>query len=366
MLGPFSVLKKKVFGNFHETNIYYFMYPMFNFYKLTGFNPLSSRINNQHVSFRINKVLLVVFISAFILHCVGFAHTVEALLKKGFGKENSKISYFASWTQVFSLFAMGAFDTLSSWRNSQKLMSVVNSIQQIDTELLRLKINISYRKERKQGFIQFGVLMLIPVFVSMVNCLVITNVFKKLSPCYLFICFIPIFFVTFREFQFFNIMFIIKSKSEEINKKLLVMFSELVEKIENTWCSGCKVNIIYFEKHTDCKLNEKFSVVADSLWRLSKISSMVHESLDQVMEIFSGHLVLLTAVSFSAMTVQGYNLFALIMSTITMNYYNIVVTIVWLGVQMCCVWVNVVVCNETLNVVSTNCFNYKQSTVNSS
>lgn len=346
-------LGKKVFGNFHETNIYYYMYPMFIFYRLTGFSPLSSRINNQHVSFRISITLLVVFICAFILHCAGFTHAVGALMNKGFGKDKSKISYFASWTQVYSLFAMGAFDTISSWRNSKRFMNVVNSIQQIDTKLMGLKIEVSYRKERKFAFIQIGFLLLIPVFVSMVNCLVITNVFKKLSSCYLFICFIPIFYVTFREFQFFNMMFILKSKSEKINQKLLNMFSEPAKKVDNSWSPTARVNIIDFEKYMAKKLHEMDDEMVDTLWGLSEISSMVHENLYHTMEIFSGHLVFLTSVSFSAMTVQGYNLFALLMSTIAMNHYNIVVTVAWLGVQMCCVWVNVVACHETSNVVST-------------
>ncbi|KAL5288908.1 Gr32a family protein [Megaselia abdita] len=253
---------------------------------------------------------------------------------------------------VYSLFVMGAFDTLSAWRNSKKFMDVVNSVQKIDMKLMRLKIDVSYRKERKFAFIQIGFLLLIPVFVSMVNCLVITNVFKKLSSCYFFICFVPIFFVTFREFQFFNMMFILKKKSEKINKKLLIMFSEPVKRTDNTWSPNLKVNIIDFEKYMARKLNEKDDELVDTLWGLSEISSLVHENLSHVMEIFSGHLVLLTAVSFSAMTVQGYNLFALLMSTIKMNYYNIVVTVAWLGVQMMCVWVNVVACNETANVIS--------------
>uniref|UniRef100_T1GYZ4 Uncharacterized protein n=1 Tax=Megaselia scalaris TaxID=36166 RepID=T1GYZ4_MEGSC len=212
----------------------------------------------------------------------GFTHAVGELMHKGWGKDKSKISYFASWTQVYSLFAMGAFDTLVSWKNSAQFMEVINGIQKIDTKLMRLKIE----------------------------------------------------------------------KAEKINKKLLKMFKEPnVVRTENSWSPSLKVNIIDFEKYMAKKMNEKDDELVDTLWGLSEISALVHENLLQVMEIFSGHLVFLTAVSFSAMTVQGYNLFALLMSTIKMNYYNIVVTIAWLGVQMCCVWVNVVACNETAIVV---------------
>lgn len=352
-----SVLKESVFGNFSDENIYYVVYPLFRFFKVSGFTPLKAKIcgNNENMCFKFHRKVLLLFIVIFLFHGIGFWHAVHVLNKENWSQEKSKISYVASWSQIFSLFLLGSFDVISSWKSSGRLMGVVQDIKRIDSKLGQLGIDVNYRRIRTIAFIQIGCLLWIPVFVSMVNCVVIRSVFEGLSSCYFFICFGPIFFVTFREFQFFNLMFLLKSKVDKVNNKLCEIFKdgrffETGEEFLSMELNICEVEI---EKTSgkDPKEEEERKVIT-TLWGLSHISADVNENLQQVMSIFSGHLVLMTAASFAAMTVQGYNLFAMLIKSLTLDYYDVTVTVVWLGIQICCIWVNVVACHETSNSVS--------------
>lgn len=370
-LGRISVLKDQIFGNFNENNIFFVVYPLLRFFKLFGFTPLKIKIcaNRENVCFKFQKKLLVLFIFIFLFHCGGFWHAVHVLNKENWSQDKSKISYIASWSQIFSLFLLGSFDIISSWKSSGRLLGVIQNIKRIDNKFSQLNIEMNYRKTRTVAFVQIGFLFWIPVFVSMVNCVVIRSVFEGLSTCYFFICFGPIFYVTFREFQFFNMMFLLKSKVDKVNQKLCDIFKDgnLFESDEDEDFLNCAASVelnicdINIEKKEggkeDSRKDEEQEVIS-TLWALSHISADINENLQQVMSIFSGHLVLMTAASFTAMTVQGYNLFAMLIKSLALNYYDVTVTVVWLSIQICIVWVNVVACHETSNSVSVNFFGF--------
>lgn len=360
-----SCFKEMIFGNFSDDNIYYVVYPLFRFFKVSGFAPLKVTIcgNNENVCFKFHRKFLLLFIFIFILNSIGFCHGVRALNKENWSQEKSQISFVASWSQIFSLFLLGSFDVISSWKSSKSLMGVIGNIQKIDSKLGQLGIEVNYKRIRTIAFLQIGCLLWIPVFVSMVNCIVIRSVFEVWSACYFFICFGPIFFVTFREFQFFNLMFLLKSKVDKVNCKLCEIFKggrffETEEDADFSNCGPslelniCEINIgNKFEVNLSPKEEEERKVIK-TLWGLSHISADVNDNVQQVMNIFSGHLVFMTAASFGAMTVQGYNLFAILIQSLTLNHFDVIVTVLWLGIQICTILVNVVACHETSNSVS--------------
>lgn len=358
-----SFFKEKIFGNFSDDNIYYLVYPLFRFFKVSGFVPLKSTIcgNNENVCFKLHRKFLLLFIFILFLNTFGFCHAVHALNKENWSQKKSQISYVASWSQIFSLFLLGAFDVISSWKSSRHLMGVIGNIQKIDRKLGQLGIEVNYKRIRTIAFLQIGCLLWIPVFVSMVNCIVIRSLFELWSACYFFICFGPIFYLTFREFQFFNLMFLLKSKVDKVNWKLREVFKgerffEADEDAEFLNC-GPSLELNISEVNIGSKINsnpkeEEERKLIKTLWGLSHISADVSDNIQKVMSIFSGHLVFMTAASFGAMTVQGYNLFAILMQSLTLNHFDVTITVLWLGIQICTIWVNVVACHETSNSVS--------------
>lgn len=349
-----SFLKEKLLGNFSETNIFYVVYPLFRFFKVSGFAPLQMKVcgNNENVYFKFHGKVLLLFALVFLLHSLGFWHAVHGLNQEKWSQEKAQISYFASWSQIFSLFLLGSFDVLSSWKSSKRLMRVIQEIQKIDSKLGLLGVPVNYKRIRVIAFLQIGCLLWIPVLVSMVNCIIIKSVFKIWSSCYFFICFTPIFFITFREFQFFNLMFLLKSKVDKVNCKLCEIFESGTEEDADGETSLelniCEVNIDKRDEEEESNSKE----IIKTLWGLSQVSADISENLQQVIQIFSGHLVLMTAASFGAMTVQGYNLFAMLIKSLTFDYFDVTIIVFWLGIQICTIWVNVVACHETSNSVS--------------
>lgn len=254
------------------------------------------------------------------------------------------IAYFTTWGQLLFLFILGAYGVLNSWVNIQRFQRLLAWIAKIDRQLeLATGRELNYTRMRTALFIQVIVVGFMTASLSMVNCVVIFSGPESISfwsCCFWFVCFFPILLLSFKEFQFYNMMYVLKSKFDRINVELAryggssLLWpkspqSDLIERISKPLCT------------------------METLRQLMHIYANLADCVELLLRLFAWHLVLLTSASFGVITIQGYNLFAaLIAETMHMSSYQLTVIICWIFVQMSVIGINVGTCCMTDKAVS--------------
>lgn len=258
--------------------------------------------------------------------------------------ESTVIAYFTTWGQIVFLFVLGSYGLLNTWCNISKMQHLFLWISRIDYQLEEVTgRKTNYMRMRKKLFLQFFVVFLVPSCLSMVNCIVIhfgPNQIDVVSACYWFVCFTPILLLTLKEFQFYNLMFVLKTKFDTINRELLEYGGDNL-----------------FSSHKVIKKDVFHSIQpacsTDIIRKLLEIYSNTADCVDLLLKVFDWHLLLLTSASFGVITVQGYNLFAaLIVHSMKMDSYQLTVVTGWIFVQILVIGLNVGTCGMTSKAVS--------------
>lgn len=258
--------------------------------------------------------------------------------------DSTIIAYFTTWGQIVFLFVLGSYGLINTWCNISQLHRLFMWISKIDHELEEVTGRVlNYGPMRKKLFLQFFVAFLVPSSLSMVNCIVIhfgPDKIDVLSTCFWFVCFAPIMLLTFKEFQFYNLMFVLKTKFDIINKELLQYGGDNL--------LSCRKKI-----KRDLLNSVKPVCSTDIIRKLLEIYSNTADCVDLLLKVFDWHLLLFTSASFAVITVQGYNLFAaLIVHTMEMDNYQLTVIMGWIIVQIMIIGLNVGTCGMTSKAVS--------------
>ncbi|XP_055920088.1 putative gustatory receptor 28b [Eupeodes corollae] len=341
---------ESILGRFSDNNIWFVVHPFFKIFKYTGFCPVRvSTDSYPDVSFQWDRLFVVLTGLCFIGFTAGFCrgvHVLSHLDSLGLHDANTIISYITNWAQVFSLFFLACVSLVTSWTNLEKLRNFFMKIRQIDFALEMTGVEISYRAMRRRLFIQTGVSFLIPTCLSMVNCIMINTTFRITSPCYWFICFTPMLLLTLKELQFYNIMFLLKGKFAKINKQIEKLCQRKIMQNETLTMT---INANIMTKCSDEKelLGQTDAQLVEQMRFLAEIYSDVADCVDEVLEIFAYHLLMTTCISFAVITIQSYNLFALIMHSLAMQLHEICFTMAWIVVQIMVIGVNVIACTQT-------------------
>ncbi|XP_059225967.1 putative gustatory receptor 2a [Stomoxys calcitrans] len=278
---------------------------------------------------------------------VGFGfgvHHISSTKKHQELHDKTVIAYFTNWAQLFFLFILGGYALLNTWSNLQNLQSLLCGIYKIDFQFEQAIGRVfNYTRMRKHMCIQVIVTFVVTASLSMVNCIIIYWDPEDLnfkSTCFWFVCFFPLLLLTFKELQFYNLMFILKSKFDVINEEL-------------AGCVGNSILGINFMPRNLCERIAKPQCTLETLKHLLQIYANLGDCVELLLRIFAWHLVLMTCASFGAITIEGYNLFAaLVARTIQMGYYQVVVIICWCLVQIGVIGVNVSACCKTNNAMS--------------
>lgn len=258
--------------------------------------------------------------------------------------ESTIITYFTTWGQIVFLFVLGSYGLLNTWFNLPQMHRLFLWITKIDQQLEEVTgQEINYTRMRRKLFVQFFVVFLVPSCLSMVNCIVLhfgPEEIDLFSNCFWFVCFEPILLLTFKEFQFYNLMYVLKTKFDIINKELLQYGGDNLlscrKKSRENILSGIK---------PEC--------TTDIVKKLLEIYSNIADCADLLLKVFAWHLLFLTSASFGVLTVQGYNLFAaLILHTLEMDSYQLFVVMGWVLVQIIVIGINVGTCCMTAKAVS--------------
>lgn len=258
--------------------------------------------------------------------------------------ESTIITYFTTWGQIVFLFVLGSYGLLNTWLNLPQIHRLFLWITKIDRQLEEVTgRELNYTGMRKKLFAQFFVVFLVPSCLSMVNCIVLhfgPEEIDLFSACFWFVCFAPILLLTLKEFQFYNLMYVLKTKFDLINKELLQYGGD---------------NLLSCRKRSqDNMLNSiKPECSTDVVKKLLEIYSNIADCADLLLNVFAWHLLFLTSASFGVITVQGYNLFAaLILHSLEMDSYQLFVVLGWVLVQITVIGINVGTCCMTAKAVS--------------
>ncbi|XP_037941278.1 putative gustatory receptor 28b [Teleopsis dalmanni] len=355
------VLKECWSKGFPSNEFGYVLYPFLCIFKLFGFAPIDLK-NGENLHSKYGRLKLDIcsatwtVISA-IIYIVGFSYAVHQMsITNHWGHIQSEIPFITSWAQIGSLFLLGGLAVLTSWLHLPNMLKLCNLIYKIDQYLkVYMNVQIDYKQLRRRLLIEFTLLFLVPTTLSMVNCVVIQPIpdLSFNSSCYWFICFAPIMLLTFKEFQFYNLLFILKSKYDLINEKLQFYIHGLdkkKEKLKSKSNSISEVPLASIVTTTSVKEMEILGV--DTLQNLLDIFSLITDAVELVLKIFSWHLLLTTTISFLTITVQSYNLFAVLMKALEMLPYQIFFIIAWILIQILTIGINVSACSMTANAMS--------------
>ncbi|XP_011292174.2 gustatory and pheromone receptor 32a-like [Musca domestica] len=337
-------------GNFSSSELGYVVFPFLKIFKLFGFMPI--RLDQSYLFNERSKMVWdlwailwsflgsVIYVGGFVM---GVCHIASS---KGIERlhEYIVIAYFTTWGQLLSLFILGGFGVLHNWLNMQQLQLLLSRIARIDEQLDRATGRaVNYACMRKKLLMQFVVVFVLTASMSMINCIIIYSDSDNLifsSSCFWFVCFFPILLLTFKEFQFYNMIFLVKSKFEIINE-------ELTRYGSNSQSQRDRMPNDLLEIFPKSKCSE------DDLKQLLHIYVNLSDCVDLLLRIFAWHLVSLTSVSFGVITIQGYNLFAaLIVRVLHMSSYHLTVTIGWIFLQIGVICINVSVCSATDRAMS--------------
>ncbi|XP_039956652.1 putative gustatory receptor 2a [Bactrocera tryoni] len=335
-----------VVGNFHCQEFAYIIYPFGRIYKLLGFAPIQLRRgevlrNGCDRIFQWDTKAWICSCLNIMIYTMGFCLGILRLRAVPY-KHGDGISRLTSWAQVFTLFGLGLIAWVTAWTHMDEQCRLHALITRIDQHLREIDdIQFDYKSLRRRLFWQLGLQLLIAFPLSMVNCIIILPdemPFSPFSTCYIFICFMPISVLIFKQFQFYNLMHVLKTKLDLINNKLS-KFNR------NTRFTSERRHIVTVRKSN--------SVSEVPLTALLTIYSNVSDGIDLVLRIFGWHLLFLTAVSFGVITVQSYNLFSLISHSLVIPTYHVVFIVSWILVQVMAFAVNILICGKTSRMMET-------------
>ncbi|XP_023300973.2 putative gustatory receptor 2a [Lucilia cuprina] len=346
----FDRVKNYFFDKFQTNEFAYVLYPFLRIFKLFGFLPVQLEPNellSENYKFKLDKwsfvatfIGSIVFIVGFYFGVIHLSHTKNLAQLH----ESTVIAYFTTWGQIVFLFVLASYGLLNTWFNISKMHGLFLWISKIDHQLEEVTgRELNYTRMRKKLFIQFFVVFLVPSCLSMVNCIVLhfgPNKIDIWSTCFWFVCFAPILLLTFKEFQFYNLMFVLKTKFDIINKELLQYGGD---------------NLLSRRKkpRKDVLNSVKPACSTDIIRKLLEIYSNTADCVDLLLKVFGWHLLLFTSASFGVITVQGYNLFAaLIVHTMEMDGYQLTVVTGWILVQILIIGLNVGTCGMTSRAMS--------------
>uniref|UniRef100_A0A3F2ZD78 Gustatory receptor n=1 Tax=Lutzomyia longipalpis TaxID=7200 RepID=A0A3F2ZD78_LUTLO len=180
------------------------------------------------------------------------------------------------------------------------------------------------------------ILIIIPAGASMCLCAMISGLHEKgfelnLRLCYWFICFTPILLITLKEFQYYNLVRLIKNKVLALNRSLKKLVKW--ENIEGQHHKEMKLKII--KTHL-----ESFRLIHSDIVDLTKD-----------VQAFFGPFILVSVISaFGVITIQLYYIFATLIQTLHFNIPMTVITLIWTATQALLILANVHICSSTRNV----------------
>lgn len=207
-----------------EGLIYTAIAPILRLSRIVGLSPLviknssnSITISKSSISTIYSLVLMIVLIFLFIL---SLSELQE--YQKNVQKLNS-VSIWSSWGQIYAVFCVSMIALLTGIYYRDLVEKIFQRIAGIDRQFCHLGILVSYHGCQKQLFIQLLILLIIPSGASMCLCAMISGVFMagvktKLGLCYWFICFSPILLITMKEFQYYNLIRLVKKKINILNR----------------------------------------------------------------------------------------------------------------------------------------------------
>ncbi|XP_036332339.1 putative gustatory receptor 2a [Rhagoletis pomonella] len=293
-----------------------------------------------------------------MVYTIGFSIGIYQLHSKSHNRVDG-ISHWTSWAQLFTLFILGFVAWVTAWTHMDEQCQLCALVFKIDKQLREFaEIEFDYKLLRKRLFYQLGLELLIAFPLSMVNCMIIqptTTFFLPITACYWFICVAPISLLIFKQFQFYNQMYILKTKFELINCKLsrfnrngvLAMARRRIVTVRkiNSVSEIPLTAVPISAAHSESVALEEPNV--EILQNLLMIYSSISDGIDLVLRIFAWHLLAITAVSFGVITIQSYNLFILMTHSLALPTHHVFFIIAWILVQVMAIAMNVRICSST-------------------
>ncbi|XP_075167509.1 putative gustatory receptor 2a [Haematobia irritans] len=341
----FEKIRKSFCGHFNGNDFGFVVYPFLKIFKIFGFMPINLDPNgflNEKIRIEWDKWAICWSWLGSIIYVVGFIfgiHHISSTKRLEELHETMVIAYFTNWAQLLFLFLLGGYAVLNTWLNLQQLHGLLSWISQIDGQLEHVTgREVNYLQMRKSMFVQLIVVILVSASLSMANCVVIylgPEFPNVMSTCFWFVCFFPILLLTLKEFQFYNLMFILKSKFDLINNEI----SRYIRR---------NPHFTMVKPLSDLEGLAKPQCSVETLKQLLQIYANLADCVELLLNIFAWHLLFLTTASFGVITIQGYNLFAaLVAHKIAIDAYQLIVVICWIFVQIAVVGINVSACSKT-------------------
>ena len=268
--------------------------------------------------------------------------------------------------QVGVLYFLGAICVISSWSHVGNFQQIMSLIFIIDGQLRTCVPNyeVDYFKTRRQLLVQFVLVNMIPALLSMVNCVIIREheySVKVFTTCFWVLCYSPICMTTFKEFQFFNLLLIIKSKLLLVNMQLeklgnasaaqLRVPQRIVTPLFVKVKSVSKTALTPLPSPKEVEEQIPSEVSSEALQQLMLIYSNACDAVELLMKCFSWFLLCLTVVIFMSITVETYNVFVIFLMKLNINNYQLTLLLSWIVTEICVLILNVNICSDTNDVV---------------
>lgn len=291
------------------------------------------------------------------------------------------IASFTAWGQIFSLFMVAAMAILTVWPQRRRLILIYTTIEKIDDKLRDIGVQNDYKAYRRSLMYKILAAMIIPLKLSMVNCIII-NPETYMRPylfnfCYFFICFIPILIIMLKELQYINILTLIQMKYTQLNDYLKVINKELsrdamidfetelpnqkhkhtvdLHKTNVRQNSDSKLIAYISEMPSSVPIMKKnqvdLNLIVEILDTLRHIHSILTKLVEEVQRFFGSHLLFLFSTCFGIITIQIYHLFAVYIKQVELSFMVTTLIIFWLLVQTAAILINIAVCNRTSLIV---------------
>lgn len=294
---------------------------------------------NQQLQIKIQDLCYsIVYCS---LMAVFFQWAVIDLIRMYSWKKLEFIAFLSAFGQVYGLFLVALIAMITGWLNRWRVARIVQRIVNVDALLWNMEIGVDYRSIRKKLVIQLTGLSLVPFGASMVNCFVLNQKTSFYSLCYFFICFLPILVITFKEFQYYNSVLLIRQKIQMVNKKLGILAQETDSEEQQ-----CDTSFVSPQIQPVVMKSQ-----ANILQNLSQIHAELMDILKEIQSIFGPHLLASILTAFGVIITQLYYLITGIVHELHYNVIMICMTLSWVAIQMLLILINVVVCSKTNETV---------------
>lgn len=260
----------------------------------------------------------------------------------------------SSWIQVILSFCLGGLCPITSWMYSKKFHLFFATIFEIDEKLKSFicDLHINYCNKRRTMMRKLCLLICMPLFLSMVNCTILkSSKIDVMTFCYWFLCFLPFTMTCFKQFQFCNLLNLIKEKLEFINRELSHMSN--CPKLNKTREPLTTPLIITVQSHLKDDFKNDNMKISNlripyvNLEELMHIFSVICDALELLMDIFSWYLLMLTSLIFGSITVEIYNVIVILLMNLNFNIYQVTLLISWILALIYILICNVNLCSKT-------------------